>query len=251
MVLPLIGKEDVIDPRSRKRKIEKDDIKEKENTGRSYNRSYGTDVKKKSEKPVRILRIKYYEKISLSFMQDGKLEHKDAFAVNRGLEDLLKSLGYNTNIKGTITSHDCIVVEKGSKMGVGNKFLFLDIGTNDFYPLKKQMENYTTVCAFNQGEFMILDGKRSSLTETFDIPKTWKGQQNHSERDGYVSDKSNISTGEILKNELKDALKPYHSYEDEQIDRMKEPELLHLKKLANKKRDIENTNRKFYEDLMK
>jgi hypothetical protein len=244
MTIPLVDKEDVVDPRNRERKVEKYDIKEKENAGRSYR----LVTKKKSEKPVRILRIRYYEKISLSFMQDGKLEHRDAFAVNRGLEDLLKSLGYNTKIKGTITSHDCFIVERGDKMGVGNKFLFVDIGTNDFYTLKKQMENYTTVCAFNQGEFMILDGKRSSLTETFDIPKKLKEEHDH---DVSVSVTNNLSIREILRNELKGLFRPYHLYEDEQIDRMKEPELKHLKRLANRKRDIENTNRKFYEDLLK
>jgi hypothetical protein len=241
MAIPLVNKEDVVAPRSRDKAIE--GLKEKENIGK-------TVVKKKIEKPVRILRIKYYEKISLPFMGDGRLEHVDVFAVNRGLEDLLKALGYNTRTKGTITAHDCIIVEKGSKMGVGNKFLFVDIGTNDFYTLKKQMENYTTMCAFNHGEFMILDGKRSSLTEMYDIPKT--AQVQHSDKDT----SSNISHGqlalsEILKNELKGIFKPYHSYEDDQIDRMKEPELIHLKKLASRKMDIEKENRKFYQDLLK
>ena len=68
----------------------------------------------------------------------------------------MKALGYNTDIQGTTTSHDCILVEKGNKMGIGNKYVFVDIGTNDFYDLKKQMENHTTICAYNQGEFMIL-----------------------------------------------------------------------------------------------
>lgn len=253
MAIPLVRKEDVVAPRSREKVTE--GPKEKENVGK-------TVVKKKIERPVRILRIKYYEKISLPFMGDGKLEHVDVFAVNRGLEDLLKALGYNTRTKGTITAHDCIVVEKGGKMGVGNKFLFVDIGTNDFYTLKKQMENYTTMCAFNHGEFMILDGKRSSLTEMYDIPKTAHARQSYKDKDeDKGKDKRSdilrcqlagqLALSEILKNELKGIFKPYHSYEDDQIDRMKEPELVHLKKLANRKMETEKENIKFYKDLLK
>jgi hypothetical protein len=241
MTIPLVNKEDVVISRSRDKTTERP--KEKENV-------WKTVVKKKIEKSVRILRIKYYEKMSLPFMGDGRLEYVDAFAVNRGLEDLLKALGYNTKTKGTITAHDCIVVEKGGKMGVGNKFLFVDIGINDFYTLKKQMENYTTMCAFNHGEFMILDGKRSSLTETYDIPKTVQAQQNDRDTSSNMSH-SQLALSEILKNELKGIFKPYHLYEDDQIDRMKEPELVHLKKLASRKMEIEKENRKFYKDLLK
>lgn len=243
MVIPLINKEDVITPRSRDRTVEKENTGktvEKENTGE-------TVIKKKQERSVRILRIRYYEKIYLPFMQDGKLENKDAFAVSRSLEDLLKAFGFNTKIQGTTTSHDCIIVEKGSRMGVNNKFIFIDVGTNDFYTLKKQMENHTTICAFNQGEFVILDGKRSSLTETFDIPKIWKESKdiNHN-----ISDKDKVVTVETLRSELKDRFKVYHSYDDKRIDKMKEPELLELKRFVNRKIEIENRNRKFYKDLV-
>jgi len=239
MVIPLVNKEDVIIPGNRDKTIERP--KEKENTGANV-------VRKKQERPVRILRIRYYEKISLPFMQDGKLENRDAFAVNRSLEDLLKAFGYNTKIQGTTTSHDCIIVEKGNRMGVGNKFIFVEIGTNDFYTLKKQMENHTTICAFNQGEFVILDGKRSSLTETFDIPKIWKETKDINRR-GLDTDK--VVAIEILRSELKDRFKAYHSYDDKRIDKMKEPELLELKRLINRKIEIENRNRKFYRDLLK
>lgn len=234
MAIPLVNADDVIIHRS----MEK--TKEKEKIGSAI-------IKKKPERPVRILRIRFYEKISLSFMQDGKLETKDAFAVNRSLEDLLKAFGFNTKLQGTITSHDCIIVEKGSKMGTNHKFLFIDIGSNDFYTLKKQMENHTTICAFNQGEFIILDGKRSSLTETFDIPKILKEES----KDTLNSDNNKIATMEILRKKLKDDFRQYHLYDDERIDRMKEPDLLELKRLVNRKIEIENKNRKFYKDLLK
>ncbi len=239
MAIPLVNKEDVILPRSRNKTVEKE--KEKANIGKPV-------IKKKAEKPVRILRIRYYEKISLSFMQDDKLEHKDAFAVNRGLEDLLKAFGFNTNIQGTTTSHDCILVEKSDKMGVGNKFLFVDIGTNDFYTLKKQMENHTTICAFNHGEFIIADGKRSSLTETFGIPKIWKEEHKDTV---HISDTNKIVLRERLRSDLKGKYKKYHLYDDEYIDKMTEQELVELKRLVNRKAEIEDENRKFYEDLMK
>jgi hypothetical protein len=242
MAIPLVNKEDVIVTRG----TGSDSVKrpkEKENIGT-------TIAKKKSEKPVRILRIRYYEKISMPFAKNGKLEQVDVVAVNRGLGDLLKDLGYNINIQGTTTSHDCILVEKGSKMGIGNKFIFVDIGTNDFYSLKKQMENHTTICAYNQGEFMILDGKRTSLNETFNIPKTWKDKDNDNEK-VHISDTNKLVLREKLRSELKGILKPYHSYEDDQIDRMKESELVQLKKLASRKMNKDDINRKFYEDLLK
>jgi hypothetical protein len=234
MAIPLVNANDVISPRSRERTIEK------ENIGK-------TIIKKKPERPVRILRIRYYEKISLPFMQDDKLASKDAFAVNRSLEDLLKAFGFNTKIKGTITSHDCIVVEKGSRMGANEKFLFIDIGTNDFYTLKKQMENHTTICAFNQGEFIILDGRRSSLTETFDIPKKLKEEV----KDTISHGNSKIDATEILRKKLKDDFRQYHLYEDERIDRMTGQDLLELKRIVNRKIEKKNMNRKFYKDLLK
>ncbi len=245
MEIPLVNKEDVIISRGVNRSIEKS--REKENVGESSSKKRT----EKPEKPVRILRIRYYEKIYLPFMQDGKLEHRDAFAVNRSLEDLLKALGYNTKIQGTVTSCDCIIVEKGNRMGISDKFIFIDIGTNDFYVLKKQMENHTTICAFNQGEFIILDGKRSSLTETFDIPKTWNESKDRKDLTRSVSDTNKLVMRERLRNELKGIFKPYHSYDDEQIDRMKEPELIELKRLASRKMDMDDVNRKFYEDIMK
>ena len=245
MEISLIDKEDVIIHRGKEKKSEKDKIDkdkvEKENTGK-------TVIKKKSEKPIRILRIRYYEKISLSFMQEGSLGYKDAFKVDRSLEDLLKALGFNTKIQGTITSHDCIIVEKSDKTGVGNKFLFVDIGTNDFYILKKQMENYTTICAYNQGEFMILDGKRSSLTETFDIPKTLKEEPKEI---SHISDTNKIVLREKLRNDLKEKYKRYHLHDDEYIDKMSEQELVELKRLIKRKIEIEDNNRKFYDDFLK
>jgi hypothetical protein len=234
MAIPLVNEDDVVISRKKEKTIEKEKI------GR-------TIIKKKPERPVRILRIRYYEKISLPFMQDGKLEGKDAFAVNRSLENLLNAFGFNTRLQGTITSHDCIVVEKGSKMGANDKFLFIDVGSNDFYTLKKQMENHTTICAFNQGEFIILDGKRPSLTETFDIPRILKEES----KDTLNSDNNKIATIEILRKKLKDEFRQYHLYDDERIDRMREPDLLELKMLVNRKIEIENKNRKFYKDLLK
>jgi len=242
MEIPLVNKEDVIITRGTGSDSAKRP-KEKENIGT-------TVAKKKSEKPVRILRIRYYEKLSLSLARNGKLEQVDVVAVNRGLGDLLKELGYNINIQGTTTSHDCILVEKGSKMGIGDKFIFIDIGTNDFYALKKQMENHTTICAYNQGEFMILDGKRTSLNETFDIPKMWKDKDKDNEN-VKISDTNKLVMREKLRSELKGTLKPYHPYEDDQIDRMKESELVQLKKLASRKMNRDDINRKFYDDLLK
>jgi len=240
MAIPLVSEDDVIVPRSREKKIEKEKI------GR-------TIIKKKPERPVRIIRIRYYEKISLPFMQDDKLEHKDTFAVNRSLEDLLKAFGFNTKLQGTITSHDCIIVEKGSRMGANDKFLFIDVGSSEFYTLKKQMENHTTICAFNQGEFIILDGKRSSLTETFDIPKILKeGRGDREKREDTInSDNNKMGTIEILRKKLKEDFRQYHLYDDERIDRMTEQDLLELKRLVNRKIEIENKNRKFYKDLLK
>jgi len=238
MTLDLVDEKDVIAPRGRNKTKEKD--REKDNVGRVV-------IKKKPERPVRILRIRYYQKISLLFMQ-GDTEYRDAFAVDRSLEDLLRELGYNTTTKGVATSHDYVLVEKGSKMGANNKFLFVEIGTNDFYTLKKQMENHTTICGYNKGEFIILDGKRSSLAETFDIPKIWKEPLGN---DAQVPDKNVLTGMERLRDELKGDLKPYHSYEDEQIDRMKDPELIRLKQLANRKIKIEDRDKDFYREFLK
>lgn len=254
MAIPLVSKEDIISPRGMKKDdtIEIGGSKSKEKDDVDICAMTVVAKKRKLERPVRILRIRYYEKIFLSIMRDRKLEKIEAIAVNRGLEDLLNALGYNTRIDGKMTSHDCILVEKGDKMGVGNKFLFVDIGTNDFYTLKKQMENHTTICAFNQGEFMIIDGKRSSLTETFDIPYVNIDKNKDTKYDAYVNmDKNKLVLRERLRKELKGEFKAYHSYDDDQIDTMKEPELIRLKRLASRKMEMENVNRKFYGDLLK
>lgn len=194
-------------------------------------------VKKKPEKPVRILRIRYYEKISLPFMQNGKLEHKDIFAVDRGIQDLLKSLYYNTDIRGMVTPAECIFVEKDSRMGSNNKFIFINIGTNEFYILKKQLENYTTISAFNKGEFSILDGKISSLSETFGMTRIWKNDDKP--ESPKISDTNVILARRRLKEELKDKFRSYHSYEDDEIDNMSERALIELKRLSKKKMEIE------------
>ena len=237
MTLYLIDEKDVVAPRGRNKATKK----EKENIDRVV-------IKKKPEKPVRILRIRYYEKMSLQFVQDDK-ECVDAFAVDRSLEDLLKALGYNTTTKGVATSHDYVLVEKGNKMGSNNKFLFVEIGTNDFYTLKKQMENHTTICGYNKGEFIILDGKRSSLAETFDIPKIWKEPQDFS-GGVQVSDTNILLRREKTRDELKCELKPYHSYDEEQINRMKEQELIRLKKLATRKMEMEKRKIEFYKEFL-
>ncbi len=109
MVLSPVNEEDTLNSKGRKAKAKGEAEK--------------VVAKKKPEKPIRILRIKYHEKISLPFMQNGKLEHKDVFAVDRGLEDLLKSLYYNTNIQGMIAPHDCIFVEKDNRIGSNDKFI--------------------------------------------------------------------------------------------------------------------------------
>ncbi len=197
-----------------------------------------------------MLRIKYYGKVSLPFMYNGKMEHKDIFAVNRGLEDLLKALYYRTDIQGMIAPPDCIFVEKDDRMGSNDKFIFVNISTNEFYALKRQLENHTTIVTFNKGEFSILDGKRSSLAETFDIPRIsreWIGAEHRHE----ISDTNVILMRVRLREELKDDLRPYHSYTDDQIDNMKESELIALKKLSSRKMAIENKKRKKIKKLLR
>ena len=206
--------------------------------------------KKKPEKPVRILRIKYYQKISLSCIQggDGNIGQKDVFAVDRGLDDLLKALYYYTGIQGNITPPNCILVEKDNRMGSNDKFIFINIGTNEFYILKRQLENHMTICAFNKGEFSILDGKISSLSETFNVPRIWKDME---ERERQISDTNVLLMRARLREELKDVLAPYHSYTDEQIDAMKESELIALKKLSNRKMIVDNKKRKKIKKLLR
>lgn len=158
--VPLVDENDVV-TRGKK--------KEKDTTGIEAKR----EKKIKKEKPVRILRIKYHEKIALPFMEEGKLGHKDAFAVNRGLESLLKNLYFNTNIemKGP---PDCIFVEKDYRMGFNNKFIFIEIIASEFPILKRELESPTVTYAFNMGELSILEGKPSSLSETWSMPKLWR-----------------------------------------------------------------------------
>lgn len=234
--IPLISADEMI---SRKKEIDK----EKGETRRV------TFDKKKLEKPVRILRIKYYQKISLSYMQEGKIGQKEAFAVDRSLDDLLKALYYNTDIHGNVAPPDCIFVEKDDRIGSNDKFIFINISTNEFYALKRQLENHTTIVAFNKGEFSILDGKVSSLSEMYRIPRMWKN--NDKSESPKISDTNVILMRARLREELKDELSPYHSYTDDQIDDMKESELIALKKLSSRKMAIDNKKRKKIKKLLR
>lgn len=234
-MLPLVDKDDIVSSR-KNLEVGKDK----------------TSIKKKPEKPVRILRIRYHQKIFLPYMQDGKLEQKEIFAVNRGLEDLLKELYFNTNIQGMSAPLDCIFVEKDNRMGANDKFIFLQISTNEFYILKKQLENPTTIYSYNKGELSILDGRMSSLSETWNIPKLWKedSRKDNRKEEKQISETNVIIMRQKLREELKDKYSAYHSYTDEEIDNMKNIELLELKRLVNKKVEIENKNRKFYRELL-
>ena len=238
--IPLVNEDDMISSRKKEK-----EYKEKGETRRV------TFEKKKPEKPIRIIRIKYYQKISLPFAQsgDGKIGQKEAFAVDRSLEDLLKALYYNTRIQGTIAPSDCIFVEKDNRMGSNDKFIFIEISREEFGILKRQLENHTTVCAYNKGEILIMDGKRSNLAETFNIPRIWKGKWEEGGRQ--ISDTNVILMRARLREELKDVLAPYHPYTDEQIDTMKESELIALKKLSSRKMAIENKKRKKVKKLLK
>jgi len=224
-MLPLIDKDDVVSCR----KKENLDIRDKKRSGR----------------PVRILRIKYYQKLFLPYAQDGKLGQKEIFAVNRGLESLLKELYYNTNIQGMVAPPDCIFVEKDNRIGANDKFIFIKISKNEFYILKKQLENHTTIYAYNKGEFSILDGRISSLSETWNIP--WKEDNR---KDDIISETNIIIRRHKLREELKNKFRAYHSYEDEDIDNMKNERLIELKRFVNKKVEIESKNRKFLREIM-
>ena len=180
-------------------------------------------------------------------MENGKVGQKEAFAVDRSLEDLLRALYYNAGIQGNIAPPGCIFVQKDDRMGSNDKFIFVNIGTNEFYALKKQLENHTTICAFNKGEFSILDGKISSLSEMYRMPRIWK----NNEESHKISDTNVILMRARLREELKDDLSPYHSYTDDQIDSMKESELIALKKLSGKKMAIENKKRKKIKKLLR
>jgi len=236
-MLPLVDKDDVVSSRK------------KESLDTEKNK---TVTKKKPEKPVRILRIRYYQKLFLPYTQDGKLEKKEIFAVNRGLEDLLKELYCNTNIQGMSAPLDCIFVEKDKRIGANDKFIFLQITTNEFFILKRQLENHTTIYAYNKGEFSILDGKMSFLSETWNIPRIWKedNRKDGKKDNNQISETNVIIKRQKLREELKDKFRSYHSYEDEDIDNMKNVELIELKRLVNKKVEIENKNRKFFKELL-
>lgn len=241
MAIPLIDKDDVISHRGKK---EKDDINNKvDRVGRVIVK------KEKKEKPIRVLRIKFYEKMSLPFMKDGKIRNKEIFAVNRGLEDLLKDLCCNTDVQGNITPSDCIWVEKDDKVYVGNKFIFIDINKDKLALLKRQLENQATIYAFNMGEFSILEGGRSYLEDTWSMPKVWKPA--NVSGDNRISGPNKIVEMERLREELKDKLRPYHSKSDEDIDNMTDRELIAIKKLANEKMKIENRKRKAYKTLLR
>lgn len=231
-MLPLVDKDDVV---SSRKKENIDPGKEK------------IIVKKRPEKPVRILRIRYYQKILLPYAQDGKIEQKEIFAVNRGLEDLLKELCFNTKIEGMNAPPDCIFIEKEDRIGTNNKFLFVQIRTNEFYTLKRQLENPTTIYSYNKGELSILDGRISSLSETWNIPKLWK---ENNRKDGRRDEDQIIEKDALLREELKDEYRAYHSYEDEDIDKMKSVALIELKRFVNKKVEIENKNRKLFKELL-
>ena len=211
-------------------------------------------IKKKKEKPVRILRIKYYDKTTCKFMEDGKLEYKEVFAVSRGLEDLLKELYYNTNINGIVAPPDCIFVEKDDRIGANDKFLFVEIRMNEFHILKKEMENYRTIYAYNKGEFIIIEGTKTGLSETFDMPNIWRRQGeiigNENDRIfGSIAEVPRAGIRKQLIEELKDRFRSYHPYTDEEIDKMKNGELIETKRLVNQKIKIENTKRKKFEKV--
>lgn len=244
MTISLVSEDDMVSPKKKDtdKYIDKDIDKEKGGTRRV------ASYKKKPEKPVRVLRIKYYSRIKIPFMENGKVEQKDAFAVDRSLEDLLKALYYNAGVQGDIAPSGCIFVEKDNKMGSNDKFIFINIGTNDFYTLKRQLENHTTICAFNKGEFSVLDGKISSLSETYNMPRVWKGTDT-SRRE--ISDTNVFVMRAKLREELKDELCSYHSYTDDQIDHMTENELIALKKLASRKLAIDNKKRKKIKKLLR
>lgn len=207
-----------------------------------------TVVKKKKEKPIRILRIRYYEKITLPVMGNGKLENREAFAVNRGLEDLLKSLYYNTDIRGVLTPSDCIWVEKDDRIGANNKFIFIEISKDEFPILKKQLENHTTIYAFNKGEFIITEGSRPYLHETWNMPIIWKKTGKVNDK---ISDSNKIIMEERLREELKDKFRPYHSRTDEEIDNMPERRLIELKKLSKEKMKMENRKRRALSEFLR
>ncbi len=235
MAIPLIDKEDVLS-HSKKEKYE----------NRS-NRSKRVIIKK--EKPIRVIRIKFYEKISLPHMREGKMEYLDAFAIDRSLEDLLKAFHCSASIQGMITPPGCIFVEKDYRMGNNNKFIFLELNISEFGILKKEMENYRTIQGYNKGEFIIMEGGRKSLSETFDMPRIVKyGTEDL--KDFEISDKNKIIARENLRQELKDKFSHYHSYNSERIDNMSEKELIELKKLVNEKIKIENRKRKVLKEFL-
>ena len=183
-------------------------------------------------------------------MEDGKMRNKEVFAVNRGLEGLLKELYYNTNIQVSITPSDCIWVEKDNRVGSNNKFIFIEISREEFPILKRQLENHTVIYAFNMGEFSILEGGRSYLSDTWNMPKIWR-DDNKNKNDGKISDSNEILAIERLRDELKDKFRAYHSRSDEDIDNMSYRELVAIKKLANEKMKIENRKIRAFKRLLR
>lgn len=242
--IPFINEDDMLSSRKTDRTDKTEVYKEEGKTRRDVSKK-----KSQLEKPIRIIRIKYYSKIMSSFMEDGKIGQKEVFAVDRSLNELLKALYYNTGMQGDVTPPDCIFVEKDNRMGSNNKFIFLEISKEEFEILKRQLENHTTIYAYNKGEFLIMEGKRSSLAETLDMPRIWKGDSTNTKRE--ISDTNIILMRARLREKLKTELSAYHSYTDEQIDCMKEGELTALKKLSSRKMAIENKKRKKMGKLLK
>lgn len=241
-IIPLVDVDDMASSPGRKKSEKNNEKKDRD----------VTVAKKKKEKPIRILRIRYYEKIILPIMGNGKLENREAFAVNRGLEDLLKSLYYNTDIRGILTPPDCIWVEKDDRIGANNKFIFIEINKDEFPILKRQLENHTTIYAFNKGEFIITEGSRSYLHETWNMPIIWKKTGKEDNKVSVsVSDSNKIIMEERLREELKDKFRVYHSRTDEEIDNMPERRLIELKKLSKEKMKMENRKRRALHDLLK
>lgn len=244
--IPLVSADDMVSSKK----------KDEDNAG-IYKKEYGSSgrifkKKEKKEKPIRVIRIEYYEKISLSSIEGNK----EIFVVDRDLEELFKALYYITNIEGMIPPHGKIFVEKDSRMNSNFKFIFIDISKEEFPILKRQLENHVTICALNKGEFSILEGGKSYLRDTFDMPGIWRGRGDREDREyrrdsNKISDTNTIIARQKLREELKEKLKAYHSYSDEDIDNMREIELKNLKKLANEKMKLENRRRKATQKFLK
>lgn len=251
--IPLVNADDMV---SSKKKGE-------ENAGVYKRESFGSGgrifkKKEKKEKPIRVIRVKCYEKMYVPSTEGNK----EIFVVDRDLEELLKALYYITNIEGMIPPPGKIFVEKDSRMNSNFKFIFIEISREEFPILKRQLENHVTICALNKGEFSILEGGKSYLRETFDMPGIWRGREDGGDR-GYredreyrrdgnkISDNNTIIVRQKLREELKEKLRAYHSYSDDDIDNMGDIELKNLKKLTNEKMKLENRRRKATQKFLK